>query len=293
MLRNRASPPPDLRAPSKCKLWGPSFCLTAPVSPSFSCRTLSGSQASTAIFLPHLCPQTTHFPVLKGETSSPKCPSAGGGGTAANHGGVLCSSSSPFPHPPLLLGEIGAHQPPLETPPLLWFPRPSPNSRGSQEPQPTAGARGGRASSSTSGTAGRSANSIGRGAPAALPAGGAPRCLLAPRGRTGVGEKAAPVPGAPDPTGLGDWSLPRRAGRRRVGQWLLQPGSCCLRSGGGGGGGPSGAALGLRADALPRSAAAREVAARRRRRQQLGPARPQNCPTSAGVGLRLPPRPLR
>lgn len=145
MLRNRASPPPDLRAPSKCKLWGPSFCLTAPVSPSFSCRTLSGSQASTAIFLPHLCPQTTHFPVLKGETSSPKCPSAGGGGTAANHGGVLCSSSSPFPHPPLLLGEIGAHQPPLETPPLLWFPRPSPNSRGSQEPQPTAGARGGRA----------------------------------------------------------------------------------------------------------------------------------------------------
>lgn len=45
----------------------------------------------------------------------------------------------------------------------------------------------------------------------------------------------------------------RRAGRGRVGQWLLQPGSCCSRSGGCGG--PARAALRLRADALPRSAA--------------------------------------
>lgn len=51
----------------------------------------------------------------------------------------------------------------------------------------------------------------------------------------------------------------RRAGRWRVGQWLLQPGSCCSSSGGCGG--PAGAALGLRADALPLSAAAGAVAA--------------------------------
>lgn len=59
--------------------------------------------------------------------------------------------------------------------------------------------------------------------------------------------------------GLGARSLPRRAGRWRVGQWLLQPGSCCSRSGGCGG--PAGAALGLRADALPLSAAAGAAAA--------------------------------
>lgn len=43
------------------------------------------------------------------------------------------------------------------------------------------------------------------------------------------------------------------------GQWLFQPRSCCSLSGGGGG--PAGAALGLRADALPRSAAAQAAAA--------------------------------
>ena len=38
-----------------------SFCLTAPVSPSFSSRTLSGPQASTTTFLPHPLPPNTHL----------------------------------------------------------------------------------------------------------------------------------------------------------------------------------------------------------------------------------------
>lgn len=51
------------QAPSKCKLWGPSFCLTAPISPSFSCRTLRTPSFDS--YLPPTSPQTTHLPVMK------------------------------------------------------------------------------------------------------------------------------------------------------------------------------------------------------------------------------------
>lgn len=77
----------------------------------------------------------------------------------------------------------------------------------------------------------------------------------------------------------------RRAGRWRVGQWLLRPGSCCSRSGGCGG--PAGAALELRADALPLSAAAGAVAA------APATARPGAAPelsNSGGRGAEAPGR---
>ncbi|XP_042849835.1 translation initiation factor IF-2-like [Panthera tigris] len=85
--------------------------------------------------------------------------------------------------------------------------------------------------------------------------------------------------------GLGARGLPRRAGRWRVGQWLLRPGSCCSRSGGCGG--PAGAALELRADALPLSAAAGAVAA------APATARPGAAPelsNSGGRGAEAPGR---
>nr|XP_045224111.1 translation initiation factor IF-2-like [Macaca fascicularis] len=92
--------------------------------------------------------------------------------------------------------------------------------------------------------------------------------------------------------GLGARSLPRRAGRGRVGQWLLQPGSCCSRSGGCCG--PARAAPGLRADVLSRSAAAQEVAvaavevAPATARPGTAPELSNSCPRGASPPGRCP-----
>lgn len=117
-------------------------------------------------------------------------------------------------------------------------------------------ATGAWAPSSTSGTLRQSANSTGRGAPGHSLGRRAQVQARSAEAGGGRASRGRPVRGRR--SGLGAQSLPRRAGRGRVGQWLLQPGSCCSRSGGCCG--PARAAPGLRADVLPRSAAAQAVA---------------------------------
>lgn len=183
------------------------------------------------------------------ETSSPKLPSPGGGGTAANHSEAL-SLSFPLLHPSL---GIRAQEPPVGTP-LLWLPRLLLTPRVHRNP--TAPASGSWASSSTSGTAGQSGNSIRRGTPGHR----ASRCQLAMSRRAGNGREGGAGTGGAglDWAGRRELTSVRGPLERGAGVPPAQRRSCCSRSGGCGG--PAGAALGFRADALPRSAAAREVA---------------------------------
>ena len=194
---------------------------------------------------------------------------------------------SPLPCSILLpSGCTGAQEPTLGTPPLLRLPRPSPNSRSSLEPQPTAQASGGWASSSTSGTAGQSANSIGRGAP----------------GGPSLGRRA-PVPARPVEAGGDPWEGGARSGGSRPG-WAGRPELTFARGplvrGGSGSSSPEAVARSRAAAAVPpglrwgfAQTLSRGLRQPRRRRQQLGRVRPRNCPTRAGAGLRLPPRPPR
>lgn len=266
-------PTPTLpRAPSKYKLWRPSFCFAAPFHllqssgelfwiPSFSC------------YLPPTPLSPNHpFPCTKGRGVQPRWRRHLRGQPQT---GALCPA-------PSLARAHWAQEPTLGSPPFLLLPRPSPNSRSFAGASAPARASGG-ASPPTSGTRdGRRATHSEGGSRRPLPQAARPGAVGPVQAR--ACGKAAPARGRPARPGWAPGAY-LRAPLRAWGQRLFQPRSCCSLSGGGGG--PAGAALGLRADALPRSAAAQAAAATAR------PGAALNCPTRAGAGLRLPPRPPR